>query len=116
MLSLVGDPPATDRDQAAIKDVFVFVEDECGSASVARRPGQAVAARSVPVEAFELFVVECEDHLEGIERDALALEQDPPRRTTRLSVSRHPQHEGQCGSAVGALRQHRPHRESSCNC
>ena len=72
----------TERDQAAIKDVFVFVEDEC-EVRIRLLEDQASAVAllgSVPAEAFELFVLECEDHLEGIERDALALESDPAAR------------------------------------
>ena len=72
----------TDRGQAAVKDVFVFVEDEC-EVRIRLREDQAAALAlhgSVPPEAFELFVVECEDHLQGIERDALALEKDPASR------------------------------------
>jgi two-component system chemotaxis sensor kinase CheA len=72
----------TDRDQAAIKDVFVFVEDEC---EVRIRPledqnGAVSLLGSVPVEAFDLFRVECEDHLERMEGDALALEEHPELR------------------------------------
>ena len=68
----------TDHDHAAVKGVFVFVEDECEvRIRLLEDQVEAVALLgSVPAEAFELFVVECEDHLEGIERDALALEQD----------------------------------------
>jgi two-component system chemotaxis sensor kinase CheA len=72
----------TDRDQAAVKEVFVFVEDEC-ELSIRQREDQAAAVAllgSVPTEAFELFVAECEDLLEGIERDALLLETDPVSR------------------------------------
>jgi two-component system chemotaxis sensor kinase CheA len=72
----------TDRDRAAIQEVFVFVEDEC-ELRIQLREDQAAALAlhgSVPPEAFELFVLECEDHLEGIERDALALEKDPASR------------------------------------
>jgi chemotaxis protein histidine kinase CheA len=44
-------------------------------------PTSAVALLgSVPAESFQLFVVECEDHLERIETDALALESDPSAR------------------------------------
>jgi two-component system, chemotaxis family, sensor kinase CheA len=71
----------TDRDPATIQDVFVFVADDC---EVQIRLGDdqpaAVALGSVPAEAFELFLVECEDRLEGMERDALALERDPASR------------------------------------
>jgi two-component system chemotaxis sensor kinase CheA len=68
----------TDRDRAAVKEVFVYVEDAC-EVRIRLLDGQADAVAllgSVPVEAFELFVAECEDHLEAIERDALLLEQD----------------------------------------
>jgi HPt (histidine-containing phosphotransfer) domain-containing protein len=80
----------TDRDLAAIQDVFVFVEDEC---HVRIRPwedqGGAVALLgSVPVEAFELFKVECEDHLERMEGDALALEDHPESRDNLDSLFR----------------------------
>jgi len=69
----------TDRDLAAVRDVFVFVQDEC-DLRIQLREDQAATVGllgSVPADAFELFVLECEDHLEGIERDALALERDP---------------------------------------
>ncbi|MGC2112395.1 MAG: chemotaxis protein CheA [Candidatus Korobacteraceae bacterium] len=69
----------TERDQAAIQDVFVFVEDEC-ELHIRRREDQAVAVAllgSVPTEMLELFVLESEDHLDGMEKDALALETDP---------------------------------------
>jgi two-component system chemotaxis sensor kinase CheA len=69
----------TDRDQAAIQDVFVFVEDQC-EVQVRRREDQAAALSllgSVPAEMLELFVLESEEHLDGMEKDALALETDP---------------------------------------
>ena len=80
----------TDRDEAAIKDVFVFVEDECElRIRLLEDQTSAVALLgSVPAEAFELFVVECEDHLEGIETDALALESDPSARDNLDSLFR----------------------------
>ena len=85
----------TDRDQAAIQEVFVFVEDEC-ELRIRLREDQAAAVAllgSVPADAFELFVVECEDHLEGIERDALALEKDSAfERPPRFPLSRGPQY------------------------
>ena len=85
----------TDRDRAAIKEVFVFVEGDC-EVRIRLREDQAADVAllgSVPAEALELFLVECEDHLEGIERDSLALEQDPASRTALgLSFSRRPQH------------------------
>ncbi|MGD1092787.1 MAG: chemotaxis protein CheA, partial [Bryobacteraceae bacterium] len=72
----------TDRDQAAIEAVFVFVEGECDLRIRAREDQAADVALlgSIPAEAFELFVVECEDHLEEMERDALALETDSASR------------------------------------
>jgi two-component system, chemotaxis family, sensor kinase CheA len=80
----------TGRDAAAIRDVFVFVEDEC-DVSIRMLEDQASAVAllgSVPAEAFELFVLECEDHLEGIEKDALALENDPEARDSLDSLFR----------------------------
>ncbi len=68
----------TDRDEAAIKEIFVFVEDEC-ELSIRLREDQAATVAllgEVPPDAFELFVLECEEHLQGIERDALALEKE----------------------------------------
>jgi two-component system chemotaxis sensor kinase CheA len=69
----------TGSDRAAIQDVFVFVEDECEvRIRLVEDQGAAVALLgSVPADVFELFVAECEDHVEGIETDALRLEQDP---------------------------------------
>ena len=72
----------TNRNQAAIKDVFVFVEDECDvRIRLLEDQGGAVALLgSVPAEAFELFKAECEEHLERMEGDALALEEHPEVR------------------------------------
>jgi two-component system chemotaxis sensor kinase CheA len=72
----------TGRDLAAIRDVFVFVEDEC-DVRIRLREDQAADVAllgSVPADAFELYVVECEEHMEAIERDALALDNDPEAR------------------------------------
>jgi len=80
----------TDRDQAAVKDVFVFVEDEC-EVRIRLRDDQAAAVAllgSVPAEAFELFVTESEEHLEEIESDALALERHPTSRDRLDSLFR----------------------------
>jgi two-component system chemotaxis sensor kinase CheA len=80
----------TDRDEAAIKDVFVFVEDEC-ELQIRLREDQAEAVAllgSVPAEAFELFVAECEDLLEGIERNTLLLETDRASRDSLDSLFR----------------------------
>jgi len=80
----------TERDQQAIQDVFVFVEDEC---SVTIRPLEDQAAAiallgSVPTEMFEQFVAECEEHLQEAERGTLALERDPASRAALDSVFR----------------------------
>ena len=72
----------TDRDLQAIQDVFVFVADQA-EVRIRLLEDQASTVAllgSVPAEAFELFVLECEEHLEGIERDALAWENDPAAR------------------------------------
>jgi len=69
----------TTRDEAAIKEVFVFAEDDC-EVGIRLLEDQAAAVAlfgSVPAEALELFAAECHEHLEGIEKDALALEKDP---------------------------------------
>jgi two-component system chemotaxis sensor kinase CheA len=80
----------TDRDEAAIKDVFVFVEDDCEVhvRLIEDQGGSVALLGSVPAEAFELFVLECEDHLERIEHDALALEDDPTARVHLDSLFR----------------------------
>jgi two-component system chemotaxis sensor kinase CheA len=80
----------TSRDRAAIQDVFVFAADEC-DVEIRLLEDQASAVAllgSVPAEAFELFVLECEEHLEQIERDALALEEDPTARDNLDSLFR----------------------------
>ncbi len=68
----------TERDEAAIREVFVFVEDECELTIRLRKDHDATVALlgAVPPEAFELFMLECEEHLQGIEKEALALERD----------------------------------------
>jgi two-component system chemotaxis sensor kinase CheA len=48
----------------------------------------AVALGSVPAEAFAIFVVECEDHLMAIEKDALELEKNPEARDILDSLFR----------------------------
>jgi two-component system chemotaxis sensor kinase CheA len=80
----------TDKDLAAIQEVFVFVEDDC-EVKIRLREDQAADVAllgSVPAEAFELFVVECEEHMEAIERDALALDSDPEARDNLDSLFR----------------------------
>ena len=68
-----------DCDLAAIQNVFVFVEDECEVRIrlLDDQAGTVALLGSVPAEAFGLFRAECEDHIERIEDDALALEEDP---------------------------------------
>jgi two-component system, chemotaxis family, sensor kinase CheA len=80
----------TSRDEASIRDVFVFVEDEC-EVRIRLREDQGAAVAllgSLPAETFEMFGAECEDCLEGIERDALALERDPASRDSLDSLFR----------------------------
>ena len=80
----------TEHDQAAIKDVFVFVEDECDvRIQLLEDQVESVALLgSIPPDMLELFVVECEENLDGIERDALALEREPASRETLDSLFR----------------------------
>jgi len=80
----------TSRDEAAIREVFVFVEDECDVTIRLREDeGASVALLgSVPAETFEMFGTDCEERLEGIERDALALESDPTSRDDLDSLFR----------------------------
>ena len=80
----------TNRNQAAIQDVFVFVEDECEVRIrlLEDQGGTVALLASVPAEAFELFKAECEEHLERMEVDALALEEHPEVRDTLDSLFR----------------------------
>jgi two-component system, chemotaxis family, sensor kinase CheA len=80
----------TDRDPAAVRDVFVFVEAECDvRIRLLEEQGETVALLgSVPAEAFELFKAECEDHLERMEADALALEEQPELKENLDSLFR----------------------------
>ncbi|QOY86734.1 chemotaxis protein CheA [Paludibaculum fermentans] len=80
----------TDRGPSAIRDVFVFAEDDC-ELRIRLLDDQESAVSllgSVPAEAFELFVLECEDHLEAMERDALALAAGPAARDELDSLFR----------------------------
>jgi two-component system chemotaxis sensor kinase CheA len=76
----------TNRNQDAIRDVFVFVEDDChvGIRLLEDQSGTVALLGSVPAEAFELFKAECEEHLERMEADALALEKNPPAGTASI--------------------------------
>lgn len=80
----------TNRNQAAIKDVFVFVEDECDVRIrlLEDQGGTVALLGSVPAEAFELFKAECQEHLERMEEDALALEEHPGARDILDSLFR----------------------------
>jgi two-component system chemotaxis sensor kinase CheA len=80
----------TEQDQAAIKDVFVFVEDECDvRIRLLEDQAESVALLgSIPPEMLELFVVESEENLDRIELDALALEKDPASRDALDSLFR----------------------------
>jgi two-component system chemotaxis sensor kinase CheA len=80
----------TGKDRAAIQEVFVFAEDDC-EVSIRLLEDQAASVAllgSVPVEAFELFVAECEERLEDVERDALRLEEDSASRDSLDSLFR----------------------------
>jgi len=72
----------TDRGEAAIRDVFVFVEDDCQieMRMLADQASALAVLGSVPAESLALFVQESEDHLASIENHALALERDPKSR------------------------------------
>jgi two-component system chemotaxis sensor kinase CheA len=80
----------TDRNHAAIQEVFVFVEDECEVRIrlLEDQGGTVALLGSVPAEAFDLFRAECEDHLERIELDALELEEHPESRDNLDSLFR----------------------------
>jgi len=80
----------TAYDEAAIRDVFVFVEDECDVRIRLHEDQDASVALlgSVPPEMLELFVLESEDLLNGIERDALVLEREPASRDVLDSLFR----------------------------
>ncbi len=72
----------TNRNQPAIQDVFVFVQDECEVRIrlLEDQRGTVALLGSVPADAFELFKTECEEHLERMEGDALVLEEHPEVR------------------------------------
>jgi two-component system chemotaxis sensor kinase CheA len=80
----------TISSEAMVRDVFVFVEDDCDITIRLREDQEADLALfgAVPVEAFDLFVAECEDHLETLEVRAIAFEQDPSAKETIDSLFR----------------------------
>lgn len=74
----------TDRDEAAIRGVFSFVEDECDvTIRLLDDQSSAVALLgTIPAESLELFSIECQEHLETVESHALELEgNNPPRES-----------------------------------
>jgi len=77
-------------DEAAVRAVFVFAEDECDVRIRLHKDQDSSVALlgSVPPEMLELFVLESEDHLDGIERDALVLEREPGSRDVLDSLFR----------------------------
>jgi two-component system, chemotaxis family, sensor kinase CheA len=72
----------TDRGEAAIRDVFVFVEDDCeiGIRMLEDQASAVALLGTLPAESLELFVLECEDHLASVENHALALERNSRSR------------------------------------
>src|SRR5208283_435601 len=66
----------TDRGEAAIRDVFVFVEDdsEIGVRMLEDQASAVALLGTIPAESLELFVLECEEHLASVESNALILE------------------------------------------
>jgi two-component system chemotaxis sensor kinase CheA len=72
----------TDRGPAAIRAVFSFVEDECDvSIRLLEDQTSAVAILgAIPAESLELFAIECQEHLETVESQALELEGNGPSR------------------------------------
>jgi two-component system, chemotaxis family, sensor kinase CheA len=80
----------TGCDPAAIREVFVFVEDECDvRVRLLEDQSDSVALLgSISAESFGLFRMECEDHLERMEMDALSLEGAPASRNLLDSLFR----------------------------
>ena len=72
----------TDRGEAGIRAVFDFVEDECDvSIRLLEDQSSAVAILgTIPAESLELFSIECQEHLETVESQALDLESNGPSR------------------------------------
>jgi two-component system chemotaxis sensor kinase CheA len=74
----------TERDEAAIRGVFVFVEDDSDVAIRMLRDQHSAVAflGAVPAESLQQFLLESEEHLASLESHALALERDPASRET----------------------------------
>jgi two-component system chemotaxis sensor kinase CheA len=66
----------TEKELAAVKDVFVFVEGDCEVSIrlIEDQAGAVALLGSVPAESLELFQLECEEQLEQVESAALELE------------------------------------------
>jgi two-component system chemotaxis sensor kinase CheA len=76
----------TDKDLAAVKDVFVFVERDCevGIRLMGDQAGAVALLGSVPAESLALFQLECEEQLQQVESAALELER---QRETREDLA-----------------------------
>jgi two-component system, chemotaxis family, sensor kinase CheA len=68
----------TDHGEAAVREVFTFVEQECDiSIRLLDDQSSAVAVLGrIPAESLEIFAAECRDHLDALEQCALTLEKD----------------------------------------
>ena len=66
----------TDRCEAAIRELFSFVENECDvSVDLLEDQTSAVALLgTIPAESLELFLIESQEHLQSVEEHALELE------------------------------------------
>ena len=80
----------TEFDSNTVKDVFEFVEDDCDiSIRLLDNQTESIALLgAVPAEAFEAFKVESEEHLERIENDTLAIEENLEARDNLDSLFR----------------------------
>jgi two-component system chemotaxis sensor kinase CheA len=80
----------TSCGEPAIQEVFALVEEDCELRIELKEQENCELAQVgfVPPEAFDLFVAECGDHLEGMEREALALEANPASRADLDSLFR----------------------------
>ncbi len=72
----------TDRTDSAIREVFSFVEDECDlSVRLLEDQTSSVALLgAIPADSLEQFAIECQEHLEEIERYVLELEESNSSR------------------------------------
>jgi len=72
----------TDRGEAAIREVFSFVANECDVSLrlIEDQPSAVALLGTVPAEFLALFAAECQEHLENIESQALDLESNNASR------------------------------------